>query len=483
MKAERTHLVLKPDPKRVIFLPFKPVHEEQILKIAARVLSITEEEVNSEIEEVCKDFGERHNKICDFYLKRFDQVSGYLITDKKLSIKRQMLIGAYFTQEYSLESSALFNPSIVLHPDQSNLSQGSKRYILSLRATGEGHISSIVFRTGIIDAKNNISIENPVKYVSAPEVVPNPYYEKPLFEKKLVELGLAYEFTDYVLSNLGDTFSLKELEEQIETALIQSRIRNGQKRSIANGILTLARSNYEIFFNEKQNLSERIIFPHSPTETNGIEDARFVRFSNDDGSYVYYATYSAFDGKIVLPQLLETQDFLSFKIKTLNGPEVKNKGMALFPRKINGMYTMLSRQDNENIYIMFSDMIHFWYTKRILLRPTFTWEMVQIGNCDSPIETDRGWLVLTHGVGPMRKYSIGVVLLDLEDPTKVIGRLDKPLLSPNENEREGYVPNVVYSCGGVVHGDELVIPYAMSDYASSFAKVNLQNLLNELTSN
>ena len=483
MKAERTHLVLKPDQKRVIFRPFKPVREEQILKIVARVMSLTEDEVNDEIEDVCKEFGERHYKVGEFYLKRFNQISNYLVSDKKLSTNRQMLIGAYFTQEYSLESSALFNPSIVWHPDQSNLSEGSKRFILSLRATGEGHVSSIVFRSGIIDAQNNISVENPVKYVSAPEVVPDPYYEKQLFEKKLIELGLAHEFADNVLSGLGDTFSLNKLEKLVEYTLLQSRIRDGQNKLIANGILTLARSNYEIFYDGNQNLSERIIFPHSPTETNATEDARFVCFVNDDGSNIYYATYSAYDGKVVLPQLLETKDFLSFKITTLNGPEVKNKGMALFPRKINGMYAMLSRQDNENIYIMFSDMIHFWYTKRILLKPTFTWEIVQIGNCGSPIETDKGWLVLTHGVGPMRKYSIGAVLLDLEDPTKVIGRLKEPLLSPNENEREGYVPNVVYSCGSIIHGDELIIPYAMSDYASSFAKVNLQNLLNELTSN
>ena len=482
MHVDRTEIVLKPDQRRVLFLPFKPEREEQILKIAARVMSLTREEVDNELEEVSKEFVNRHHKLYEYFLKRFDQISSYLISDRKLRKNRKMLIGAYFTAEYSLESAALFNPSIVLHPDQSNLPKGSGRFILSLRATGEGHISSIVFRSGLIDANYNITIEDPARFVTAPEVIPNPNYEKQLFERKLMELGLANEFANEVLAHLGDVFSLYELEERVESTIYQIRTRNGQNKEIADGILSLAHSNYEIVYNKKHQLSERIIFPHSPSQKNGIEDARFVRFVNDDGSYTYYATYTAFDGKVTLPQLLETTDFLSFKISTLNGPEVQNKGMALFPRKIDGMYAMLSRQDNENIYIMFSDNIHFWYTKKIILKPTFTWEIVQLGNCGSPIETEKGWLVISHGVGPMRKYSIGAFLLDLQDPTKVIGRLNEPLLNPNENEREGYVPNVVYSCGSMIHGDELIIPYAMSDYASSIAKVNVNELLKELTS-
>jgi hypothetical protein len=343
MQAERTHLVLKPDQSRVLFLPFKLEREEQILKIIARVMSLTTDEVDNEIEEVCKEFGDRHNNLYEYYLKRFDQISSYLISDRELKKNRKMLIGAYFTQEYSLESAALFNPSIVLHPDQSNLPKGSRRFILSLRATGEGHISSIVFRSGTIDVNTNISIENPERFVTAPEVIPNPNYEKELFERKLFELGLVNEFTNEVLSHLGDVFSLNELEERVESTIFQIHTRNGQNKVIANGILSLARSNYEIVYDENHHLSERIIFPHSPTETNGIEDARFVRFLNDDGSHIYYASYTAFDGKVILPQLLETTDFLSFKINTLNGPEVQNKGMALFPRKIDGMYAMLSR--------------------------------------------------------------------------------------------------------------------------------------------
>ena len=260
-------------------------------------------------------------------------------------------------------------------------------------------------------------------------------------------------------------------------SLQQNRPRHRELEPVAQNMLTLVQANYEIFFSPELNLSERIIFPSSPTEINGIEDARFVEFHDDDGSVRYYATYTAFDGKVILPQILETEDFLRFKASTLNGPEVRNKGLALFPRRVNGLYAMLSRQDNENIYLMYSDMLHFWYTKEQIAKPTYGWEFVQLGNCGSPLETEAGWLVLTHGVGPMRKYAMGAFLLDLNDPSRLIGRLEEPLLEPNANEREGYVPNVVYSCGGVIHNGELIIPYAMSDYASTFATIPVDTIL------
>jgi predicted GH43/DUF377 family glycosyl hydrolase len=239
----------------------------------------------------------------------------------------------------------------------------------------------------------------------------------------------------------------------------------------------LAKSNYEVQFQSDQLLSERIIFPATPSQRNGIEDARFVYFQDDDGTHTYYATYTAFDGQLILPELVATSDFLHFRFATLNGPAAQNKGMALFPRKINGQYAMLSRQDNENIYVMFSDNIHFWYEPKLVMKPKFPWELIQLGNCGSPIETDAGWLVLSHGVGPMRKYCIGAFLLDRDDPTKVVGRLRHPLLKPNRNEREGYVPNVVYTCGALLHGTDLVVPYGQADYATSFATVPLDELL------
>jgi predicted GH43/DUF377 family glycosyl hydrolase len=282
------------------------------------------------------------------------------------------------------------------------------------------------------------------------------------------------------MMQLDDLFSFAELQNAVALVRRQQRQRANEFETVANAILALGKSNYEFTFSPQQSLAERAIFPYSPSQTNGIEDSRFVEFHEDDGKVRYYATHTAFDGRVTLPELLETDDFLRFRISTLNGPEVRNKGLALFPRKINGLYAMLSRQDGENVYIMYSDMLHFWYTKQLIAKPTYPWEFVQLGNCGSPIETEAGWLVLTHGVGPMRKYSMGAFLLDLEDPTRVIGRLREPLLAPNENEREGYVPNVVYSCGGAVHAGQLIIPYAMSDYASTFATVSLDELLGAL---
>ncbi len=480
MKAIRTGIVIEPDYKRVLYRPFTIIDEERIIKIIGRILTLTEEEVKIELTRLMSEFEERHQRLRDFFLNRFEQMKKHLLTDQVLSDERKLLIGAYFTQEYSLESAALFNPSMVWHPDQTDLPEGSRRFILSLRATGEGHISSITFRSGVIDKENKITISTPTRYVTTSENITNPVFEKVLFEKKLIELDLYNEFAESILNNLDDNFTINDLENIIKILVRPFRNKINENNLTAKGILSLALSNYEIQYSPDQRLSERVIFPHSPSEINGIEDARFVEFINDDGQRTYIATYTAYDGKVIFPQLLETKDFLNFKISTLNGPEVKNKGMALFPRKINGRYAMISRQDNENIFLMYSDHLHFWHTKQLILKPTFPWEFVQLGNCGSPIETEDGWLLLSHGVGAMREYSIGAFLLDKNDPSIVLGRLEEPLLTPNENEREGYVPNVVYSCGGAIHGDELIIPYAMSDHASSIAKVNVTELLNKL---
>jgi predicted GH43/DUF377 family glycosyl hydrolase len=293
-------------------------------------------------------------------------------------------------------------------------------------------------------------------------------------------LGLTREFTRRVMNGLGESFSLQALRDSIDAEVKQARQSGGmlyEDQKDARGIWMLARSNYEVQFQPEQQLCERIIFPATPSQRHGIEDARFVRFQNDDGSHTYYATFTAFDGKVIMPELVETSDFLHFRFITLNGPAAQNKGMALFPRKINGLYAMLSRQDNESIYLMFSDNIHFWNEYKILLKPRFSWEFIQLGNCGSPIETDAGWLVLSHGVGPMRQYCIGAFLLDRDNPGKVIGRLREPLLKPNPNEREGYVPNVVYTCGALVHKGSLIIPYGLADHATSFATVPVDEVL------
>ncbi len=485
LRATRTGIVLRPDPTRVLFRPFDLGNTTRTLKIIARVNSMSDAEAEQKLEEVIREFGSRHYKLERFFLNRFEQIKPHLLTDEPLTQERKLLLGAYFTMEYSLESAALFNPSMVWHPDQTNVPPGYKRFIVSLRATGEGHISSISFRMGYIDQDNKIILRKPSRYVTAPEIESNKRFTKSLFERKLYELRLSNSISEKMMAGVDDEFTLPDLEASVKRVSTQYRY-NAEYDAISGGLLGLARSDYEMHFDDDQSLDERCIFPNSPNETNGIEDARFVCFTDDKGAsgeseVTYYATYTAYNGRVTFPQLLETKDFTHFKISTLNGAEVQNKGMGLFPRKINGKYVMLSRQDGENIYLMYSDDLYFWQTKELLAKPTYSWEYVQLGNCGSPIETEAGWLVLTHGVGPMRKYAIGALLLDLNDPMKVIGRTKEPLLSPDENEREGYVPNVVYSCGGIINGDQLIIPYAMSDYASSFATVNLHDLLAELT--
>jgi predicted GH43/DUF377 family glycosyl hydrolase len=475
--VRRSDLVLHPDRTRVLARPLHIASRQRAGKICAQVMALPESEVRTLLEQVEVEFGERHVQIREFLRRRFDQVRPWLRTSQKLSAERQLLLGAYFTHEYSLEAAALFNPSIVPHPDQSDLPPGSLRFVLSLRATGEGHISSITFRTGYLDDQGAITVNAPTRYSLEPAQVPNASYEKGLFARKLQELGLVGDFTRQVLEGMGDAFTLDELRTAIRLASEQLGARNQESAAVARKTLALAQSNYEVQFAPESRLSERVLFPVTPSQSNGIEDARFVQFLNDDGTRTYYATYTAYDGQLILPQFIETPDFRHFKFITLNGPAVRNKGMALFPRKIDGLYAMLGRQDYENIYVMFSDHLHFWHTATLVLKPTFPWEFIQIGNCGSPIETEAGWLVLSHGVGPMRKYCIGAFLLDRDDPTRVVGRLREPLIRPSENEREGYVPNVVYSCGSLLHGRQLVIPYAMSDYATTFATVSLDEVL------
>jgi predicted GH43/DUF377 family glycosyl hydrolase len=476
--VKRSALVLEPDQSRVLLRPFIPGNAQRVSGIIARIMALPEDRVGPLLEDISAEFSQRHQHIHERFMERFQQVRDLMLTDLEVSEQRRLLIGSYFLAEYSLESSALFNPSIVPHPDQTGLPEGALRFILSLRATGEGHISSITFRTGIIHADRRIEVTAPAGFLTEPRQVPNPVYEKELFARKLDELGLDGEYTRRVLNSLGASFPLAELRASLRAE--QFRLPDGMTQEDQNagqGIWMLARSNYEVQFQPEQQLSERILFPATPSQRNGIEDARFVRFQAEDGSYRYYATFTAFDGQVVVPELVETSNFLLFRFITLNGPAAQNKGMALFPRKINGLYAMLSRQDNENIFLMFSDNVHFWDDHQLLLKPAFPWELVQLGNCGSPIETDAGWLVLSHGVGPMRKYCIGAFLLDRDDPSKVIGRLREPLLKPNQNEREGYVPNVVYTCGALIHHGELIIPYGLADHATGFATVPVAEVL------
>jgi predicted GH43/DUF377 family glycosyl hydrolase len=478
----RHEIALLPDSTRVLLRPFIPGQPHRIAAIIKRALSLTEEEVGRQLAAVRREFDDRHFHIESILHAHFEKVRKHIVPERLLSLDRQLLIGALFSGEYALESAAIFNPSIVPHPDQSGVPAGGLRFIMSLRATGEGHISSIEFRAGSIAPDGGISLDPVSRFVTAPEIVPDPSYEKNSFVIKLQEMGVEDRYAAAVMEPLGAHFTRSDLARQVAAVRRDAQRTTRHLRRTLECIQWLADSNYELRFSDRLALSERIIFPVSANESNGIEDARFVRFIDDDGSVMYYATYTAYNGRDILPQLIETTDFLHFHIRTLNGNAVQNKGMALFPRRVNGLYAMLSRQDDENLSIMFSESAHHWNDPRIILRPAEMWESVKIGNCGSPIETEAGWLVITHGVGPMRKYCIGAVLLDLDDPTQVIGRLKQPLLSPEGAEREGYVPNVVYSCGSLLHGRELILPFAVSDQASAIASIQLDDLLEALLS-
>jgi predicted GH43/DUF377 family glycosyl hydrolase len=340
-------------------------------------------------------------------------------------------------------------------------------------------VSSIEFRSGIVDANDDILFDPISQYVATPEMHTDPVYHRLHFRRKLEEMGVREVITNHLLEELDETFTFDELGTQIKR-LRSTKFRLKDKDNAIDTVLWLARSNYEVIFRPDEQISERVIFPVSENESAGIEDARFVRFKDDDKSVIYYATYTAYNGFTILPQILETTDFLTFKMHTLSGKDAQNKGMALFPRKINGKYVMLSRQDGVNNYIMFSDSVRFWNESELLQEPVHPLEFVQVGNCGSPVETSAGWLTLFHGVGPMRKYSIWAELLDIDDPSRVIGRLDEPILTPDEHERDGYVPNVVYSCGSMLHGDALILPYGIADQRCRVATVSIPELLTRL---
>ncbi len=479
LKVKRKNQVIERDISRVICRLLmhggNPARAKSIIK---RVLALDESEVKPLLEGVLELFTDRHMDIRKLLDQHYRQIRNFISAEdsSSLSRERELLIGAYFSMEYAIESAALFNPSIVAHPDQSHVEDGNLRFIMSLRAVGEGHISSLVFRSGIIDQEGDLNFEPTSHFVDTPDLL-NPVYYRHLFYMKLKEMGACGEVAEFILSQLSKEFTLDDLKKEITNLSNKPKFSNQKQLECFKDMQRLAESNYQLNFHPDHDLSERVIFPVSEEERGGIEDARFVRFHEEDGRTVYYGTYTAFDGKTIIPQLIETEDFSHFKISTLNGSAIQNKNLALFPRKIDGKYVMLSRQDGENNHIMFSDSLYFWQQSQIIQEPVEPWELVQLGNCGSPIETDEGWLVLTHGVGPMRTYSIGAIMLDLDDPTKVIGRLEDPLLKAMEQERIGYVPNVVYTCGAIVHQGQLIIPYSMSDIQPAIATVGMDDLL------
>jgi len=478
-KVERLQVRFEGDESRVITRPFFPGGETRICAIIDRVISLSDPQVEEILARVFRDFQSRHKDIGAVFEEHCERAAKLTGRLEGISQARRLLIGAYFTMEYAVQSAALFNPSIVPHINQSGIPEGSVRFVMSLRATGEGHISSIVFRTGVIHADQTLEFDPPGQLSRPARLWPDRKYEKRLFRKKLGEIGLAGNAVDFVMHHLPDYFTFEQLEHAVAEANA-AEPEKFQLEETTDGILWLARSNYHLELPRDAAASEIVIFPQSENESMGIEDLRMVRFTDDDGSVTYFGTYTAYNGYHVLSQLIETSDFHLLAVHTLNGARAQNKGMALFPRRIGGHYVMCSRIDGENLYIMYSDFIHFWETAELLETPRNPWEFVQIGNCGSPLETPEGWLLLTHGVGPMRRYCIGAMLLDLDDPLKVIGSLDKPLITPTEAEREGYVPNVVYSCGAMIHGQYLYIPYAMSDMATGMAHIPLARLLDRL---
>ncbi|HEX4354671.1 MAG TPA: glycoside hydrolase family 130 protein, partial [Polyangiales bacterium] len=476
---------LLPDARRVLAKPYLP-GEETILPgqsrahlLMARILAIPESQVVGLIAEVLERFEARHYGFGQILERNFELVAHHIPASTRLSDERRQLIGSYFTHEYAVEAAALFNPSIVLAPDQRGVPRNASRFVMSLRAVGEGHLSSIEFRSGLLEADGGIVFEPTGTNLVNGTRTPPAHFAKQSFRLKLEELGAINELSTAVLDRLGSKFTLEDLQ----TSLAELEA-HGPPHAIwfetVKIIRVLASSNYVTTFPADSELAERVIFPAGPNETRGMEDARFVRFVAADGGIKYYATYTAYDGFEILPQMIETDDFVSFTISTLNGVAAQNKGMALFPRPIDGKYVMLSRKDRENLHLAVSDDLHVWNDVSELYRPQNAWELLQLGNCGSPIETEVGWLVLTHGVGPMRRYAIGALLLDLADPRRVIGYLPSPLLEPEAHEREGYVPNVLYTCGALLHREQLIIPYGFSDSGVAIAQLPIADLLETL---
>ena len=481
MKVRRLPVTLTSDMRRVITRFFDPGGEARICNIVDRVSGLGDEQVDRLLDEVFVKFGARHGNIADVLEENYRTSMRMIGRSDDVSQNRRLLIGSYLTAEYSIESAALFNPSIVLHQNQRHLPAGAARFIMSLRATGEGHVSSIVFRTGVITADYKIQIDPCRRLARSVRIAPDKLYDKPLFQRKLKDIGVHDDAVDLVLCRLADSFTMAQLEHAVTKARDEAPEKMQLEASLQD-IRWLAQSNYQLELPREAEASEVVIFPQTSNESHGIEDLRMVRFVDDDGKVTYYGTCTAFDGYRVLPQLIETRNFLQVGVHTINGACAQNKGMALFPRRIGGHYAMCSRIDGENLYIMFSDIVHFWESAELLETPRYPWEFVQIGNCGSPLETPRGWLLLTHGVGPMRTYCIGAMLLDLDDPRRVIGYLDEPLIVPTEKERDGYVPNVAYSCGAMIHNEYLYLPFATSDMVTRMAMVSLNSLLNRLVS-
>jgi predicted GH43/DUF377 family glycosyl hydrolase len=481
MTVCRTPVELHPGSTRVLGRPHVPGDDPgaagptRVERIVLGVRALSAEQVAAELADVSARFGNRHRDLDLMLARNADRAAALL---EGCTAEQCRLVGAYLTQEHAFESAALTNPSMVPAPDQSGLAPGARRFLLSLRAIGEGHLSSITFRSGVVDADGGVVVDEIGPLVETGERR-GAVHERRQFTHKLLELGADVGCTGRVMDQLSRHFTTEDLEQALKVLEDLPRAVTHESEKLTRW---LAASNYLLTFDGRTTpLAERLIWPEGPFESRGMEDARFVHYTNEDGSSTYYATYTAYDGFTILPQLLETNDFTRFEVSTLSGRSALNKGMALFPRAIDGRYVALSRPDRENIHLLRSDDVRSWESPSVLLRkPQQPWEAIQMGNCGSPIETEQGWLVLTHGVGPMRTYRIGALLLDLERPQRILADLPEPILEANDDERNGYVPNVVYSCGAMRHGDHLVLPYGASDQGTRIATLSIAELLEEL---
>jgi len=482
VSVTRKNIRFTPDSSRVVARYFMN-GDQRTQKMVSRIMLLEEKQVAHALEHTLREFASRHRNISRIFFRHCENIQGIIegmqINYAGLSDERKMLIGSYCTMEYAIESAAFFNPSIIEDFDQLYLEKGEKRVIISFRATGEGHISSIVFRRAILDKNNDMQVMKIGDHIDKAEIVHKSLYNKKRFILKLAEMHTPDKYSTDIMQDLPEEFEYYALKNAVNKVLEGNKISAERKRALEE-MTWLADSFYDLQFKHDSDITERVIFPISDSESRGIEDARFVRFMDDDKTEKILATYTAYNGHTILPKLLSTDNFYTFRVMPLHGNGAQNKNLAVFPRKIKGKYAMLARLDGVNNYLMYSERPTVWNDPVIIQEPRYPWEFTQIGNCGSPLLTKEGWLIITHGVGAMRRYCIGASLFDLDDPSKEIGRLDEPLLSPLENEREGYVPNVVYSCGSIIHNNSLILPYAVSDYSSTYGVVDMTELLHAL---
>jgi predicted GH43/DUF377 family glycosyl hydrolase len=479
--VRRSPIHVAADRSRVVTRLFVPGHEgfdqqeSRSTAVLHRVLSLSDDEVQMSYDDVCERFAGRHRCLTETFLRHADELSDRFDPDLQLSPIRRLLLGATFTSEYAIEGAALCNPSMVMHPDQAGVEAGDLRFVMSARAIGEGHSSSIGFRTGTLGGSGDVVLDSVSAFASTGRR-DTCLLEAEAFRGELRRVHGGGDDADYVLGHLGARFTEAEMEVRLRLLEDHVATRKQAKRTISL-MRRIAERSYSVRFEEDVPLSERVLLPAIGAESKGMEDARFVRFVYGDGTATYFASYTAYNGSDIGQQLLESSDFSSFTSSPIVGAAAANKGLALFPRQIGGRFAALSRSDRESNTIAYTLNPSRWEEWHPCQKPTKSWEVVQLGNCGSPIETEAGWLVLTHGVGPMRTYSIGAILLNLDDPTQIVGQLREPLLSPTADEQNGYVPNVVYSCGALLHADTLAVPYGIGDSAIGVATVSLSELL------